>query len=74
MSESQRDYYEFMSYESETLKRRYTAYADPFTPGGLVVDIDCGRGEFLHLFAAGLSGPYRATNSNGSAYTSALTR
>jgi len=46
---SQRDYYEFMRYDSAELKRRYATYADHFTPGGLVVDIGCGRGEFIEL-------------------------
>ena len=48
---SQRDYYEFMGYSSDELRARYAPYADRFAGGGTVVDIGCGRGEFLELLA-----------------------
>lgn len=45
----QRQYYLFMGYKPEALRERYTSYADQFTPGTTVVDVGCGRGEFLEL-------------------------
>lgn len=45
----QREYYRFMSYSSEALRERYVPYADRFASGTEVVDIGCGRGEFLEL-------------------------
>jgi SAM-dependent methyltransferase len=38
-----------MGYGSETLLARYAPYADRFTGCGPVVDLGCGRGEFLEL-------------------------
>jgi O-antigen chain-terminating methyltransferase len=46
---SQRDYYEFMGYKSEELLERYQPYADRFQPQTRVLDVGCGRGEFLEL-------------------------
>ena len=46
---TQLEYYEFMGYSSDELKRRYLAYAERFAPGSSVLDIGCGRGEFLTL-------------------------
>jgi O-antigen chain-terminating methyltransferase len=48
---SQLDYYGFMGYDSEILKDRYIPYADRFRAGSCVLDIGCGRGEFLELLA-----------------------
>jgi len=48
---SQRDYYEFMAYSSEGLLLRYEPYAAWFEPGSTVLDVGCGRGEFLDLLA-----------------------
>jgi SAM-dependent methyltransferase len=49
---SQRDYYEYMGYPSAELTRRYTRYAELFSPGAEVLDMGCGRGEFLALLEA----------------------
>jgi SAM-dependent methyltransferase len=46
---SQRDYYEYMGYPSAELTRRYAGYAELFAPGAEVLDMGCGRGEFLAL-------------------------
>lgn len=46
---SQLAYYEFMGYSSDALRERYAGYADLFPRGARVVDIGCGRGEFLEL-------------------------
>jgi O-antigen chain-terminating methyltransferase len=46
---SQRDYYSFMGYDGNLLKERYAPYAERFGAGARVVDIGCGRGEFLEL-------------------------
>jgi SAM-dependent methyltransferase len=48
---SQLDYYRFQGYDSEILKDRYIPYADRFRAGSCVLDIGCGRGEFLELLA-----------------------
>lgn len=45
----QREYYLFMGYPTEALRERYAMYAERFVPGTTVVDIGCGRGEFLEL-------------------------
>lgn len=45
----QREYYLFMGYDPQGLRERYVLYADQFTRGTMVVDIGCGRGEFLEL-------------------------
>jgi SAM-dependent methyltransferase len=45
----QRKYYLFMGYNPQALRERYASYADQFTPGTTVVDVGCGRGEFLEL-------------------------
>jgi len=45
----QREYYLFMGYDPAVLRERYASYAQQFTPGTTVVDIGCGRGEFLEL-------------------------
>jgi SAM-dependent methyltransferase len=48
---SQLGYYQFMGHDSAELRRRYAIYADRFATGGKVLDIGCGRGEFLELLA-----------------------
>ena len=48
---SQRDYYEFMGYPTGELAKRYSRYADRLAGNGRVLDIGCGRGEFLELMA-----------------------
>lgn len=45
----QRKYYLFMGYNPQALRERYASYADQFAPGTTVVDVGCGRGEFLEL-------------------------
>ncbi|TAM59897.1 MAG: class I SAM-dependent methyltransferase [Chloroflexota bacterium] len=50
--EDQLDYYTFMGYSSEALTDRYRPYAGRFDAGSRVLDIGCGRGEFLGLLAA----------------------
>ncbi len=45
----QRHYYEFMGYNPDVLRERYRCYAERFESGTTVVDIGCGRGEFLEL-------------------------
>ncbi|MEO6798012.1 MAG: methyltransferase domain-containing protein [Candidatus Dormibacter sp.] len=52
MPGSQLDYYEFMGFSSAELKRRYAFYAERFQPGTRVLDVGCGRGEFLEVLAA----------------------
>jgi O-antigen chain-terminating methyltransferase len=49
---TQLDYYTFMGFNPEELKQRYAIYADRFKAGSRVLDIGCGRGEFLELLAA----------------------
>jgi SAM-dependent methyltransferase len=46
---TQLDYYQFMGYSSDELRRRYVPYAERFVAGSTVLDIGCGRGEFLTL-------------------------
>jgi O-antigen chain-terminating methyltransferase len=48
---SQLDYYRYMGYDSQELKDRYIPYADRFARGSRVLDVGCGRGEFLELLA-----------------------
>lgn len=48
---NQLDYYSFMGYPAGVLKDRYALYAQRFTPGGRVVDLGCGRGEFLEVLS-----------------------
>jgi 2-polyprenyl-3-methyl-5-hydroxy-6-metoxy-1,4-benzoquinol methylase len=48
---SQRGYYEFMGYDTNVLRQRYVPYADRFGAGSRVLDVGCGRGEFLELVA-----------------------
>jgi SAM-dependent methyltransferase len=38
-----------MGYSSDVLLDRYAPYADRFAPGTRVLDLGCGRGEFLQL-------------------------
>lgn len=45
----QREYYRFMRYDPEGLRERYIPYVEKFPPGTKVVDVGCGRGEFLEL-------------------------
>jgi SAM-dependent methyltransferase len=45
----QREYYRFMGYRPDALRERYVPYADRFQRGATVVDVGCGRGEFLEL-------------------------
>jgi SAM-dependent methyltransferase len=49
---SQLDYYTFMGFNPEELRQRYAVYADRFKSGTRVLDVGCGRGEFLELLAA----------------------
>ena len=49
---SQLDYYTFMGFNPEELRLRYAIYADRFKKGSRVLDVGCGRGEFLELLAA----------------------
>jgi SAM-dependent methyltransferase len=49
---SQLDYYTFMGFNPQELKLRYAIYADRFLTGTLVLDLGCGRGEFLELLNA----------------------
>lgn len=48
---SQLDYYTFMGFNPEELRLRYAVYADRFAAGSRVLDVGCGRGEFLELLA-----------------------
>jgi SAM-dependent methyltransferase len=48
---SQLDYYTFMGFNPEELRQRYAIYADRFQKGARVLDVGCGRGEFLELLA-----------------------
>lgn len=48
----QREYYRFMGYDAQGLRDRYAPYAEQFTAGTKVVDVGCGRGEFLELLRA----------------------
>jgi len=48
---SQFDYYAFMGFNPEELRLRYAMYADRFVEGARVLDVGCGRGEFLELLA-----------------------
>jgi SAM-dependent methyltransferase len=45
----QLEYYRFMGYSSEVLRERYQPYAAMFPSGGRVLDVGCGRGEFLEV-------------------------
>jgi SAM-dependent methyltransferase len=49
VSRSQLEYYRFMGFSSEELRRRYAVYAARFPAGARVLDLGCGRGEFLEL-------------------------
>jgi SAM-dependent methyltransferase len=49
---SQLDYYTFMGFNPEELRLRYATYADRYVKGARVLDVGCGRGEFLELLAA----------------------
>jgi SAM-dependent methyltransferase len=49
---SQLDYYTFMGFNPDELRMRYAVYADRFPKGSGVLDVGCGRGEFLELLAA----------------------
>lgn len=49
----QREYYLFMGYPTGPLRERYVPYAERFKAGDTVVDIGCGRGEFLELLRDG---------------------
>jgi len=40
-----------MGYSSDVLLDRYAPYADRFAAGSRVLDLGCGRGEFLQLLA-----------------------
>jgi SAM-dependent methyltransferase len=44
-------YYEFFGFPSEWLRERYQPYAERFPVGARVLDVGCGRGEFLELLA-----------------------
>ena len=44
-------YYEFFGFPSEWLRERYAPYAERFPAGARVLDVGCGRGEFLELLA-----------------------
>jgi SAM-dependent methyltransferase len=46
---SQLGYYEYMGFRSEELLDRYVPYVEKFEPGTRVLDLGCGRGEFLQL-------------------------
>lgn len=46
---NQLEYYSFMGYPAEVLRDRYVPYVSLFAPESRVVDIGCGRGEFLEL-------------------------
>ena len=48
---SQLDYYTFMGFNPDELRLRYATYADRFKKGSRVLDVGCGRGEFLELLA-----------------------
>jgi SAM-dependent methyltransferase len=45
----QLEYYRFMGYSSDVLRARYVPFARMFPPGSRVLDIGCGRGEFLEV-------------------------
>lgn len=47
----QRAYYEYMGFPAEWLRERYRPYAERFPRGAEVLDLACGRGEFLELLA-----------------------
>lgn len=49
----QLEYYRFMGFSAEVLRQRYELYADMFGADVDVVDVGCGRGEFLELLKAG---------------------
>ncbi len=54
---SQLDYYSFMGYPPEALRHRYGLYAERFAGATRVLDVACGRGEFLELLQqAGIGG------------------
>jgi len=48
---SQLDYYTFMGFNADELRLRYATYAARFREGARVLDVGCGRGEFLELLA-----------------------
>lgn len=49
MSMDQREYYRFMGYRPDVLRDRYQLYARRFPAQATVVDVGCGRGEFLEI-------------------------
>jgi SAM-dependent methyltransferase len=48
---SQLEYYDFMGYNRDMLLDRYEPYSARFESGQRVLDVGCGRGEFLELLA-----------------------
>lgn len=56
MTRLESDYYDYMGYDSENTRRGLTHYV-PFFSGGTVLELACGRGEFLELLRdAGVAG------------------
>jgi len=46
---TQLDYYTFMGHRADVLLERYRPYAERFRGAAAVLDVGCGRGEFLEL-------------------------
>src|SRR3954465_6487768 len=56
MSRLESDYYSYMGYDPDNAKKGLAHYV-PFFAGGPVLELACGRGEFLELLRdAGIDG------------------
>src|SRR3954451_14821015 len=56
MSRLESDYYSYMGYDPDNAKKGLAHYV-PFFSGGPVLELACGRGEFLELLRdAGIDG------------------